>query len=118
MTPVTLIWEICTPPRTERKVTLVYVLIGALTLMVAVVLGPAVAVAAVFPVFPVLAAFPVLPVAADAGDAGSAAKIAKPVAMLPVRVRAEGIRRMEECLSFPPERKVLPAERRLRVTSH
>lgn len=112
MTPVTLIWDICTPPRTERKVTLVYVLIGALTLMVAVVLGPAVAVAGVFPVFAVF------PVAADAGDAGSAAKIAKPVAMLPVRVRAEEIRRMEECLSFPPERKVLPAERRLRVTSH
>src|SRR6478672_11078849 len=101
MTPVTLIWEICTPPRTERNVTLVYVLVGALTLMVAVVLGPAVAVAgvspefAVFAAFPVFAGFRVFPVAAEAGDAGSASKIAKPVAMLPVRVRAEEIRRME-----------------------
>jgi hypothetical protein len=93
MTPVTLIWEICTPPRTERKVTLVYVLVGAFTLIVAVVLGPALAAAGAFPVF---AVFPVFAAAADADGAGSAAKIAKPVAILPVRVRAEEIRRMEE----------------------
>ena len=62
-----------------------------------------------FAAFPVFAGFPAFPVAAEAEDAGSAAKIAKPVAMLPVRVRAEEIRRMEEWFSFPPEKKVLPA---------
>ena len=108
---MTLIQAICTPPRTERKLTLAYVLVGALTLMVAVVLGPAEPVFAPFPTFgtaaigataavaavaTVGAVALMAAVAAVAGDAGSVTRSARPEAKLPVRVRAEVIRRMEE----------------------